>query len=306
MTLLALGKISRLESQTKTASHKTLPTELQNYVNEMRVHMDTATNPYDASMEMIMPGVQERFNGLTSMVRSVDASIHHMESTVGSSISRMESSIRDLNSTVSLNTSALQAAARAVHAVTTSHTYELHGNRDTHATNPSLELIEGAHGTGNNPVNLRSPGPENNTDNTDRRHDIPRQHHSMQYRISQQFASLSLMWDEWHGIGGQDTLDKPVVGGFAQLEQTYKSKWRSQLVPAQQRHITRIRVIINGIKTMAQTLRMSTESALDLLETEWTRRKKSPDAMVRYLQENGFLKKAKARGRKKEEQPEHT
>lgn len=98
----------------------------------MRVHMDTSTNPYDASMEMILPGVQERFNGLTSMVRSVDASIQRMESTVESKIScmesRMESSIHGLHATVSLNTTALQAAARAIHAVTTGHTYEHHTN----------------------------------------------------------------------------------------------------------------------------------------------------------------------------------
>jgi hypothetical protein len=34
----------------------------------MKRHIDTAPNPYDANIELAMPGVQERFNGLTSVV----------------------------------------------------------------------------------------------------------------------------------------------------------------------------------------------------------------------------------------------
>jgi hypothetical protein len=36
------------------------------------------------------------------------------------------------------------------------------------------------------------------------------------------FASLSLMWDEWHGLGGSATKDKPVPGGFGALEKNTK------------------------------------------------------------------------------------
>ena len=43
--------------------------------------------------------------------------------------------------------------------------------------------------------------------------------------ISQRFKTLSLMWDEWHGTGGPDTMDKPIPGGFHQLEECYQNKW---------------------------------------------------------------------------------
>jgi hypothetical protein len=265
----------------------------------MRVHLETATNPFDASLETVMPAVQERFNGVTSMIQNVDTTMRRMEASVESKFTHIEAqmltSMNGLNATVSLNTKALQAAARAVEAVTSGHIYVPH----TYVHQTSLRHTY-EHRVNEN-THTTSPAPENNTT---RQHDSPRQPPSMQYRVSQQFASLSLMWDEWHGIGGPDTLDKPVVGGFAQLEQTYKAKWRSALVPSQQRHITRIRLIMNGIKTMAQTSSMSNQSAMDLLEPEWTRRKKSVDAMVKYLQEGGFVKKAKARGRKKQGQPE--
>ena len=48
-------------------------------------------------------------------------------------------------------------------------------------------------------------------------------------RLSPQYASLALMWDEWQGTGGPATKDKPIPGGFAELEKTQKNKWRRHL-----------------------------------------------------------------------------
>ena len=116
-------------------------------------------------------------------------------------------------------------------------------------------------------------------------------------RLSQRFASLSLMWDEWHGTGGNATKDKPVPGGFGKLEKNYKTQWRKHLEGAQLRHFTRIRLVIDGITKMAAATNVATESLLQELEPEWCRMKRSPDAMVKYFQEMGHLRKSKPRGK---------
>ncbi len=116
-------------------------------------------------------------------------------------------------------------------------------------------------------------------------------------RLSVRFASLSLMWDEWHGTGGHATKDKPVPGGFATLDEKYKTQWRKHLKGAQLRHFTRIRLVINGITKMAAATNVAIESLLLQLEPEWSRLKRSPDAMVKYLQEMGHLRKSKPRGK---------
>ena len=102
---------------------------------------------------------------------------------------------------------------------------------------------------------------------------------------------------EWYGIGGESTNDKPIPGGFARLEEMYKAKWRKHLDGAQARHFTRIRLIIEGIRTMAEVSEMTVEVTRDQLESEWSRLKKSPGALVAYLQAEGYIKKAKSWGR---------
>jgi hypothetical protein len=116
-------------------------------------------------------------------------------------------------------------------------------------------------------------------------------------RISNCFPTLRLMWDEWHGTGSESTLDKPVVGGFQYLEDTYKTKWRKHLDSGQGRHFTRVRLIILGLRKVAESTETPIESVIEHLEREWTKGKKSPDAMVKFLQEQGYLKKTKPRGK---------
>jgi NADH:ubiquinone oxidoreductase subunit C len=267
-------------------------------VEKMRVYLQTAPNPYDANMELAMTGVQERFNGLSSQVTGVSAKMDGMETK----IERIDAKIERIDARLERMESKFEAAARAFFTDRgdhTGHTYEREGNSGHTYENTIHTNIPGGltraeairHMTSpsqNRNIRLRTELPENV---------VARRPALVEASLSQQFASLSSMWDEWHGVGGRDTKDKPIPGGFEQLEQIHKSKWRSHLSHAQQRHATRIRLIINGIKTKATTSGISPESALDELEAEWTRRKKSPDAMVKHLQDLGYVKKSKPRGR---------
>ena len=283
----------------------------------MKRHIDTAPNPYNATIELAMPGVQERFNGLTSVVTTkvddvktdvleVKTEVKEVKSEmhdIKSSICRLESKIESrmchvqtslstiITSSLNAATTAAVAAASATTNSQNNHTYDSTLNHTYDST-----VLDGRN---QHPNSTATPS----RNNIEQRR-IQRSRDSaaeppviVQACLSLQFSSLSLLWDEWHGSGGVDTFDKPIPGGFEKLEQIYKAKWRNHLDAAQRRHATRIRLIILGIKTMAQSSNISVDMARDQLEVDWTRKKKSPDAMVKHLQEMGYLKKLKPRGR---------
>jgi len=266
-----------------------------------------------------MPGVQERFNGLTTVINSVEASINSRMGTkferVDSSIDEIRASVNHLKEIAQLQMTALHAA---MSAITKSQIYENHilgtnSLRTAHdeltqqpgsviRTPPTDTTIHDHHeltqqrGTMNRTPPDTTRDEQQHMSNTQPNPPLPPLLVPPP-RLSQRFASLSLMWDEWHGTGGDTTRDKPIPGGFAKLEELHKSKWRKHLDGAQGRHCTRIRLIIEGIKKRADMLRITAEQSQDELELEWIKGKKSPDALIRYLQDQGYIKKTKPRGK---------
>lgn len=63
----------------------------QDYVERMRRHLDIAPNPYDARMEIVLPGIQERFNGLQT-------SGQHMHNSNMDSHLKTQDAIKNLSS----------------------------------------------------------------------------------------------------------------------------------------------------------------------------------------------------------------
>lgn len=272
----------------------------------MRAHLDIQINPFDASLETVMPGVQERFNGLATTIHSVKADMQSSFQCVTSDISELKSSndyilssVQEIKEVTNLQMTAMHAVVQAVSAnemyeefkrkMAGGNIYEEQTNTTANAPNPTTD----------------THGNEIRTVNTTRENESqvqmsPPVNHP---RLSPQFSSLSMLWNEWYGIGGEETNDKPIPGGFAELERTQKSKWRKHFDASQGRSFTRIRLIVDGIEKMKETLEITTEAALYQLEPEWTRLKKSPDAMVRYLQEMGYTKKAKPRGKSSRQMP---
>ena len=288
----------------------------QDYVEQMRQHLDLTPNPFDARIELVMPGIQERFNGLRTSVQHMQNSNLEFQSTIQDAIKSLASS-RDqqhkevvtlfhdmhsnMNNLVHAQTQGMRTTMRLMDRMNV-----FQSNRPT-----NLHDLHGSlHGTTQDPtrMNLRDHVDTNTeeiavnvTDPSHRAH--PENEESFEAlmlnspRLSQRFSTLSLMWDEWHGIGGPSTKDRPIPGGFRHLEEKYKTKWRQHLQGAQLRHFTRVRLVIEGITKMAETNNVAEVAVRDDLEREWKRMKQSPDAMVKFFQEKGYLKKSKPRGR---------
>ena len=255
----------------------------------MRHHLGTSSNPYDASMEMVMPGVQERFNGLASMMRDIESSIvAKVDASMHNHQTRALNNIAEIipKEVSEMHVTAIQDLA---HAVSRRHVSQQNVYGNTVGT--SLRDLSSQR---NETIQEQRQGQEQRQEPTS---PLPMPTTQTPPRLSQHFASLSLMWDEWHGTGGPATKDLPIPGGFDQLENRYKSKWRRHFDGAQTRHFTRIRLIISGIQKSAEMATISVDSARDLLEPEWTKHNKSPDAMVKYLQGVGYIKKSQPRGK---------
>ena len=74
---------------------------------------------------------------------------------------------------------------------------------------------------------------------------------------------------EYDTTGGPDTMDKPIPGGFHQLE-SYQNKWQKHFLQgAQLRRYTRIRLIVDGKMKIATATNVAVESLCEELEPKW-------------------------------------
>ena len=298
--------------QVNMSSFSYLSTCKQEYVQKMRQHLAIATNPYNATMEIVMPGVQERFNGLNTTVQHIQNTNMELLSSnqeLKAAIAELSSKAdKNHNPIVTLHQQMNESTQNLVHAHTQGmrHTARLIERCNAFQPRDHPNLIDlqcvrqqdttmntSNNGENNNGENHESQSPQQCPNPS-----IPSPAIPNKPTISQRFKTLSLMWDEWHGTGGPDTMDKPIPGGFHQLEECYQNKRRKHLQGAQLRHYTRIRLIVDGIMKMARATNVAVESLCDELEPEWKKMKQSPDAMIKYLQAKGHLKKSKPRGRK--------
>ena len=118
------------------------------------------------------------------------------------------------------------------------------------------------------------------------------------HRLYPLHKSLSSLWSEWHGNG--DFLDRPIVGGLKQLEQSVGHKWRSHFSQGEKTLFSRTKSIILGIENYAASKGVSAEMVVPELDEIFQAPggvKSQLAKMVSWLQDNDFIKKKQARGK---------
>lgn len=269
----------------------------------MKSHLEIATNPYDASIETVMPGVQERFNGVQTKLHHIETKNDSRFDKVDTRFDRMEVAMNELTDNVKKIDSHFQNIGTIRQDIAHSFAAMSRMVGEPYLFNTPPNGMHCPHCSTNSdparqlPTQPTQPHPDTQRPTQANR---PLQNNTDTLngpRLSPRYPSLALMWDEWYGTGGAGTKDKPIPGGFDELERSQKNKWRSHLDATQSRHFTRIRTIIEGIKKMAQLSNISVDVALSDLEDAWNSNKKSPDSMIRYLQERGYVRKTKPRGK---------
>ena len=186
----------------------------------MKVFLSTTRSPYDASIEIVLPGIQERLNGITvhidSKLSGIEASIRGIETSIPDKVDKKLDNVVN-----TIRTEMAEMQATAFHAVANAITPHQQFERNLEVFSPAI--IDNR----NNQAAQRKTTREITENRTTENRTYPNA------QLSPHFASLLLMWDEWHG-------DKPLQGGFDQMEKVYKSKWRKHFNAAQTRHYTRI------------------------------------------------------------------
>ena len=115
--------------------------------------------------------------------------------------------------------------------------------------------------------------------------------------MSPKYASLNSIYEEWYGVGA--CLGRPVEGGIARLEASFKSKWRSHFNKAQNQQFSRIKMIIGGLVARVEEMggRFNDEDAMLEFENYFQANRKSPSKLLLYMKSIHLVKSQKTRGR---------
>jgi len=111
--------------------------------------------------------------------------------------------------------------------------------------------------------------------------------------------SISDLYNEFMGTGNY--LDKPVPGGYAELDNQFKAKWRRHFSKADDGHYSRVRAIMTGIKNRMKDGE-SLQDALDWMQRLFGDKdgcKSSISNLKLVLQDKGLVPKGKPRAKKR-------
>lgn len=119
------------------------------------------------------------------------------------------------------------------------------------------------------------------------------------HRPSPMHASLTSIWDEWHGRGLFQ--DRPVVGGLKELEQLKGGSWRTHFVASEKTAFSRMKAIIEGIENYSRSVGLSVEMTLPELDAVFQATdgvKCQCAKMVTWFQNKDMISKKQPRGRR--------
>ena len=116
------------------------------------------------------------------------------------------------------------------------------------------------------------------------------------YNLKQKHDSVSEIYDEWWGIGVYE--NQPVRGGFEALEKQFKSRWRRHFDGGQVKHISRIKIVLQGLSLLAEMEGYTKEMAMNELDAVYCGEcKKYITRLETYIKTKGWYQKKKRRGK---------
>ncbi|KAG7360183.1 centromere DNA-binding like protein [Nitzschia inconspicua] len=106
--------------------------------------------------------------------------------------------------------------------------------------------------------------------------------------IQEKHCSVQNMYNEWFGL--EDYEGIPVEGGIRLMETRHKSKWRNNYDAAASKRFSRLKIIVDTIvKTVAESSdpNVTTKSVIALFEEQFQAKKRSPSALITWLEQEG-------------------
>ena len=270
---------------------KTLPVfqteQFTLYATKMGEHLDAleANSPLDANLESVMPGIKTWHQQTHTAIRQLTG---HVEDISGAIVAIADEQVAQrreaLEEKQAFKEAILALARRIEPSAFHGHGEERHDNTispphfppQLHDDNSNAMVTEDSTNVTNGVNDGAATSPDDHSD----------------YRMRPKLCSLKALWNEWFGLEEFDDG----IGGIDGRDRLHGSKWRKHL--DNQRH-SRHKRIVKGIQKFANDRGSTADEAIAALETVFTEEcKTSPAKMVLYLQAQGLLPKAKARGRK--------
>jgi hypothetical protein len=115
------------------------------------------------------------------------------------------------------------------------------------------------------------------------------------------YLSIYELYYEWYGL--ETYHNKPIAGGFNQLEKEQGSKWRKHFRGSEKKHISRVKAIIRGIEALKAEA-VDADNPLDAVLSRLDglfihEMKKSISKLASWMQAQCLVKKFAARGKNK-------
>lgn len=238
----------------------------QSFVDKMRTELtnETTVSPLNHSVEAVLPGLHQRWAQTHNLVVGVKDDIQSLEEGIKEQVKRMEESNRQ------------QKAAMSNFLVEFGQSM-----REEGSSRPAVPL---------------------ETSPSRQEEDSPFRAPSARYNLKQTHESVSEIYDEWWGLGEYE--DKPISGGFEALEQKYKSRWRKHFDGGQVKHISRVKIILQALNSLAEMEGKTLETAMNELDAVYRGEcKKYITRLEIFIKNKGWYQKKKSRGKRKPPSP---
>jgi hypothetical protein len=236
----------------------------------IRLNISSQTSLIDHSIESVLPGVHSRLAALHSDVTGVKKG----QDVMAEGILALKNSIEDRDEQ-------LGEALRTIATGVDGRARASFDSEDSSSPSPRRRGRILALAATTSPNNLPSTAPQ----------------------LRPRHSSIYEAYYEWNGL--EMYSNKPVPGGFAQLEAEFGCKWRAHFNPAQGTYVGRLKKVMQGIDAMLED-EVEQEggseddylsTVLDKVEMIFVNEKKSIPNLSKWFQSQGLVKKGNSRGK---------
>jgi hypothetical protein len=226
----------------------------------MRVELtnESVVSPLDHNIEAVLPGLHQRWAQTHNLVAGLKSDVVSIKTDIKDQVQRMELSNRSQKESMS--------------------DFLVQFGRSLREDGPSR------------------PSPMEEENENENENNSPTRPPTIHYNLKQRHDSVSEMRNEWWGIGAYE--NKPIRGGFEALERLHKSRWRQHFDGGQVKHISRVKIVLQALNTLAEMEGNTLETALNDFDAAYLGVcKKYITKMEAFVKLKGYYQKKKRRGK---------
>jgi hypothetical protein len=249
----------------------------------MRIALTTESNPQDADLEKVLPGVNQRLNASHSLLVGMQHQFEHKFEQLTETVKCGFTQVTSLTENWKEETDKLVGCSLV--------------QAGTNLLRQSSPMSPGSEGAASldddmaiSPALAISPARQNRTTPTVTTTATNSNQEHSRYRMQLKHATLHSVWKEWFGL--DEFADE--FGGINGRNKLHGSKWRKHLNGTT---LSKVSQLIKGINAYAVERKVQPEDVIEEWEGIFTASKNSVCNMVKALQHLGKMKKLKQRGK---------